>query len=227
MTITHGDAPTMGTSSAAATTMLSDLAGDDVSEPFFGRDQSTSIAVFDLQDPNQPELVTNLSIEGYLVSSRRIGDTLYMVSKFSPSIAVPYYGEVSKSDWQQRIEEMALADMLPRYWINGEEAGKLFEDEECYLPDQDDQGGYPSIVAITKVDLKNPQNWQSQCATGRIDGVYASTDAFFLTGGWYGGETRIDQYDLDSFERVATGKVAGNLSGSIPSFRLSEKDGYL
>jgi hypothetical protein len=228
VTIAHGDAPSMAIAAAEdgfASTSI--VAGDDIGEPFYGQQQTTSVTVFGLQDPALPERVTDLSIEGYLISSRRIGNTLYMVSQFSPSIAVPYWDEVSQQDWQRRVEETPLEDLLPRYWVDGEEAGRLFTDGECYLPDQEDQGGYPSIVAITKVDLTNPQNWESQCASGRIDGVYASTNAFYITGGWYGGETRIDQYNLDSFTRVATGKVAGNLSGSMPSFRLSEKDGYL
>ncbi|WP_189386710.1 beta-propeller domain-containing protein [Bacterioplanes sanyensis] len=225
VTIAHGDVPSMAV--AAMDSGFASTADGAVSEPFYGQQQTTSVTVFGLQDPALPERLTDLSIEGYLISSRRIGDTLYMVSKFSPAIAVPYWDDVSQEDWQRRIEETPLEDMLPRYWVNGEEAGRLFTDGKCYLPDQDDQGGYPSIIAITKVDLSNPQNWESQCASGRIDGVYASANAFFITGGWYGGETRIDQYDLESFTRVATGKVAGNLSGSMPSFRLSEKDGYL
>jgi len=199
----------------------------DYYSPWYWQKRATEIRVYGLDTPASPEQSHQIQFEGDLISSRRIGNTLYLATKFTPDVVIPYGENKSENDWAREVLEMPLTDLLPRYWIDGVQQGHLFEDQECYLPDLAENDGYPSIVALIKIDLDQPSTWQSRCSSGRIDGVYASTNAFFITGNDYRGNTRIDQYRLDDLRLMATGKLPGNLWNSMPSFRMSEKDGML
>ncbi len=205
---------------------------DDYYSPWYWKSYSTDIRLLDLADPAQPNQSYQLSIEGYLLSSRVVDGQLYLVSKFTPAIEAPYGSDLSVNEWQQQVLDTPIEDLLPRVWIDGEVSGHLFEDGDCNVPDltaANSYNGYPSIVSLIRVNLSDPSDWQASCNSGRISGVYASTDAFILTGytdsRW--DATRLDWYDLDSFSLIASGSVPGTLDGTLPSFRLSERAGLL
>ena len=189
----------------------------------------TNLKLLSLNDPTTPTLSLQISFEGYMVSSRVVGNQLYLANRFTPQLDTPsYYSDVSTSDWQQTVLDTPLEDLLPRVWVNGELQGHLFEDGDCNVPDLA-QGGYPSLTAVIRINLDDPTDWQASCNSGRLYGVYASTDAFVLTG--YNDasydSTRLDWYDLANFELIASSSVPGTLDGNMPSFRLSEQNGYL
>ncbi len=192
------------------------------------RDYHVDIQLLDISTPDSPQQAHRLQIEGSLISSRRIGNELYLATRFTPDIQWPEEGEVTDVEWNNQIVEQPLADFLPRVWTNGEESGHLFTDGQCHLPDLN-QGGYPGIVAVVRVNLEDPTDWEAQCNSGRIHGVYASADAFVIMGypnnQW--DATRLDLYDLSTMTLKATGSLPGTLQSSMPSFRISEKDGLL
>lgn len=195
--------------------------------PWHWQSYSTSMQFLDLSDPQSPVQQMQIQIEGNLVSSRRIGNYLYLASKFTPQINIPNEQNITDRNWKRQVLDMPLTNLLPRYWKDGELQGHLFTDGDCHLPDYLNAGGYPSLVTLARIDLTNPDDWQVKCTSGRIDGVYASSDAFYLTGNYYAGKSRIDQYSLAEFDLVASTKIAGHLGWNSPSFRLSENDGYL
>tara|TARA_R110002167_G_scaffold26142_1_gene90060 strand:+ start:1031 stop:3082 length:2052 start_codon:yes stop_codon:yes gene_type:complete len=208
-------------------------ASDSYYNPWYWQSYSTDVRVLDLSTPAQPNQNYQLSIEGYLISSRVINGQLYMATKFTPTISPPdnskeYGDNVSIASWQHTVLDTPLSELLPRIWINGEQTGHLFEDGNCHVPDLA-QGGYPSIVALVRINLNNPTDWEASCNSGRITGVYASTDAFIMTGydNSHWDSTRLDWYTLDGLTLKASGTVPGTLDGSMPGFRLSEQDGNL
>ena len=199
----------------------------DFVSPGYWASRATDIQLVDVSNPESPSVAQQYRFEGSIVGSRRIGNQLYFATKYSPDIPTFYELDMNKNEWAQHVIDLSLDKLLPRYWVNGVDKGRLFEDESCYLPDILTSGGYPSVVALIKIDLTNPSQWQARCSSGRIDGVYASQDAFVMTGNFYNGQTRIDQLSLNDLSLKATTKVPGSLNGAMPSFRLSEKDGYL
>jgi len=196
--------------------------------PWYWTDYNVDIQLLDISTPASPQQDYRLQIEGSLISSRRIGNELYLATRFTPDISVPWGSDTSVSSWNEQLNERPLTDFLPRVWKNGDASGHLFADGECHLPDLE-QGGYPSIVAMIRVNLEDPADWEATCNSGRIYGVYASSDAFVVTG--YPSQqwdaTRLDMYDLDTMTLQATGSVPGTLQGNMPSFRISEHNDQL
>lgn len=202
-----------------------EMAIDAYYEPWFWQSYVTDVRALDTENPALPEQFAQLSIEGHLLSSRVVDGQLYMATKFTPDYS---YMDYSLEENLQTLIDAPLTDFLPRIWVNGEQSGYLFEDGVCHLPDLED-GGYVSLVALVRVNLDDLTDWEAVCNSGRITGVYASTDAFIMTGyndiNW--DSTRIDWYSFDDLSLVATGSVPGTLDGAMPSFRLSEKNGDL
>ena len=196
--------------------------------PWYWRDYNVDIQLLDITTPTSPEQDYRLQIEGSLVSSRRIGNELYLATRFTPDISIPWGSDTSTAEWNAELAARPVTDFLPRVWKNGEASGHLFTDGACHLPDLA-QGGYPSIVAVIRVNLEDPSDWEAKCNSGRIYGVYASSEAFVVTG--YPNQqwdaTRLDMYDLASMSLKATGSVPGTLQGNMPSFRISEHNDQL
>lgn len=198
----------------------------------------SEVRFMSLADPAAPSETMKLGFSGDLLESRLIGNELYLVIQYRVS-ETRVLGPRS-SDSAERSEPMTekavvemvndtpLEDFLPQVWYDGQLSGNLFSDGLCHLPDAT-QGGYPSIISVVRINIESPDDWEAKCNSGRIHGVYASQDAFVLTG--YDQEdwdaTRLDWYALDDFRLIATGSVPGTLAGALPSFRISEKDGYL
>jgi len=207
----------------------SDISTDALySSPWYWRDYNVDLQLLDISTPSTPQQDYRLQIEGSLISSRRIDNELYLATRFTPDISVPWGSDTSSAAWNKQLDERPFTDFLPRVWKNGEASGHLFTDGQCHLPDLK-QGGYPSIVAVIRINLDDPTDWEARCNSGRIHGVYASSDAFVVTGypdqQW--DATRLDMYDLDSMTLKATGSVPGTLQGSMPSFRISEHNDKL
>src|SRR3972149_4980679 len=106
-------------------------------EPWDWRNGKTALELFNVNDPAKPAGLINLSIDGYLISSRRIGETLYIVSRSTPYIEgyLPYPStEKEKQNNVLLLEGASLSDLLPDITINGEGVGDLVKPENCYLP---------------------------------------------------------------------------------------------
>ncbi|MEK9711983.1 MAG: beta-propeller domain-containing protein [Thalassolituus sp.] len=201
----------------------------------------TEIRFLNLNNPALPEETLKLGFTGNLLDSRLINNNLYLAVRYrvsknralgenlidvqSGAIDVASLSEEEKTDL---MNEISLEDLLPQVWKNDNATGYLFEDGLCHIPDAD-QGGYLSIISVIRINIDDPDDWEAKCNSGRIHDVYASTNAFILAGynsnDW--DTTRLDWYALDDFRLIATGSVPGTLSWSLPSFRMSEKDGVL
>src|SRR3990170_4781152 len=130
--------------------------------PWYWRSGKTALELFNVSDPAKPSGVISLSIDGYLIASRRIGETLYIVSRYTPYIEgyLPYpITEKEKQYNAALLDGASLSDLLPDIRINGEEKGDLVNPGNCYLPPvPEDAVATPDIITITAIDLASPQN---------------------------------------------------------------------
>jgi uncharacterized secreted protein with C-terminal beta-propeller domain len=188
---------------------------------------AASLSFMNIDNPAQPEQTYNLEFEGNMISSRRHGDYLYLINRFTPLIPYSKNDTINSNEWTQKVLDIPLSQLLPRYWINGELAGRMFTESGCYLPELDTQGGYHNLISLIKIDLTNPSQWQAQCSSGRVEDIYVSDSFLFLTAGYYQEGTRIDQFSLEDLTLAATGTIPGFLQWPMPRYRMSEKDGYL
>src|SRR3990172_3034211 len=152
--------------------------------PWYWRSGKTALELFNVSNPAHPDGVTNLSIDGYLIASRRIGETIYIISRYTPYIEgyLPYPGtEKEKQNNAALLAGTTLSELLPDIRINGEEKGDLVTPENCYLPPMpEDTVATPDIITITAIDLASPQTPRSSCIVGQAETVYVSPQSLYL-----------------------------------------------
>ena len=222
--------------------------------PWEWQDGSAEIALFDVDDPETPQLLTSIELEGQLIASRRIDEMLYVVTRFVPSPdgyrLYPEFGVEEESN-EVVLEELTLDDLLPRYTVNRDGAvGSLVDAQNSFLPPTDvERLERPTLITVTAISLADPSSPpQSTTLVGPTETVYVAQQALYLatTRNDYlfaegGTETDLapsypHRTDVHKFSLTASGpsyrgsgRVVGHLGwdpGKKP-FRMGEHDGVL
>ncbi len=201
------------------------------------QDGQTNIQIIDVEDKTQPEVNFSVSMDGYVVQSRRIGDEIFIVSRYSPTIqGLDHYPE-SKAEVlanQQIIDNLKLSDLLPKITIN-DQSFDLIPDHTCLIPEvSNPQMGTSSLTVMTRININDAQ-FTSRCMAGDVDGIYMSQSKLYtfntsywdfsatsLVLDWNAGNTHLHNFDLTSFDYQGSALVEGVLAGSNPRLRLGE-----
>jgi len=196
----------------------------------------TRIQVTDVSDPYAPVKKTEFSWHGYYVDSRRVGDTLYVVSRFTPYLVGlefwPNTIEVEANN-NQLIDNATLEDLLPDLTINRVSKSTvstvpLLTSGDCFLTPRFSKIDHSaSIVTITAINLNSLEMPSSVCTPAFNGGLYASTSSLYLNETYNYLEnqtTAIHKFDIS--EKEVTYKGSGNVKGNIgwrgAGFRMSE-----
>jgi hypothetical protein len=191
--------------------------------------------------PAQPTLVQSLSIDGWLISSRRIGNVLYLAMTHAPRLPV----ELWSADAAVRdaaLAQLTLDKVLPRIRIDGGAPQALLAETDCYT-----QVGNASpmvqVSTITAIDLSTLQR-ASRCFVGGAEALYMSASNLYLATSrsvWSDSptlvarpataKTDIHQFALSgtTVNYRASGSVDGHLGWNSEQrpYRLSEHNGHL
>jgi len=201
--------------------------------PQYWQQATTNISLFDISDIDTATVSWSASIDGNMVSSRRIGNTLYLITRFSPDLQLQYSGaegDQIEQNNNDRVSEIELAELLPQITHN-DVTSALFSPTDCYINSSEDVTGYDIITTITAIPLNNPDQFESRCYNGEAQGVYVAQQSMYITYfDWQEGNTQIHKFSLDNndIEYRGSGEVAGSLSYRLESdFYLSEYDGDL
>jgi uncharacterized secreted protein with C-terminal beta-propeller domain len=192
----------------------------------------------DVAAPTSPINLATLKLDGSLVSSRRIGNKLHLVSRYVPElpddIVIPE--DISAAELQalyNRIVQTLLSELLPKvHTENGDEL-PLVNQSQCFLPANNQSiYGYAEITTVTTFDITNPNQYESKCIVAPLQGLYSSTDNLYLFGSIYednGSKTVIHKftYTDSNIDYVASGSVLGNTGWNNPHLRFSEYDDSL
>ena len=208
--------------------------------------------LYNVTDPENVTPPLMLALDGYLLSSRRVGDMLYLVSRYTPQLAGlhPYPANQSERDENIRVVNGArLTDMLPTLAWNSEKARAYLASRDCFLPDTTTAfRGLPTLTTITAINLRSPTSIKSVCFGGNATGFYASQDSIYITNTV--GLRRFAAVDpRPAIDRVlpltmtvvhkfsltdegprykGSGAVPGHLAGGAnPSYLMGEREGYL
>src|SRR5689334_13574746 len=122
-------------------------------------------------------------LDGYLVASRRIGERLYVVSRFVPNLNGFVYGGTSTANVasNQAIRGATpLAALLPQVSINGGAASPLVGTSEVFIPPQGSRAPIADMVVVTAIDLGAPRIAQAMVVLGSVDAVYASPTNLYV-----------------------------------------------
>jgi hypothetical protein len=213
--------------------------GDQPLESWQG--ESTGLRLYDLTDPANPAQLTEVRIEGVLLTSRKTSSGVHIVSRHSPTIDGLAYGAANaqeKADNQTLLENLDWNSLLPRVLENGDPID-LFSTERCFSIDGDHplapaQLGYPTVTSIITVDPQSGVVTDGLCYLEYSDGAYFSADALFLTQVDYdsasdGYRTYVHRFDLAaSLSYAGSGRVDGALFlGGQSDFRISADGEHL
>lgn len=193
--------------------------------------------VYSTSDTANPELVVEASIDGVFVESRRIGNTVYIISRYTPQLeGLHYYVTTAEEQAENQaiLADATLNDLLPQITIAGQ-TEPLVTPDNCFVSTDADSSDYPVITSVTAVPMDNPSAFTTTCYNEDAYGVYVSESALYFT------QRRTDtvlQRDITRIHKFAmagtqidyrgSADVAGVVwRGGQADFRMSEFNGDL
>lgn len=208
----------------------------------------THVEVLDTTDSGAPVTRWRALIEGHILSTRRVGDRVYVVTRFVPNLPGFYFGAYAEAD--RRVNRALLATtplqaMLPRVSIDGAPPVALLDAGSVYAPPTGARLLMPDLVVVTAIELSTPRIAQSLAVSGGADTVYASPANLYVASsrtplaGSFSSLQPPPPYYLTDVNRIAldpagmsaagTGVVEGFISADpdMRPLRMSEKDGRL
>ena len=193
--------------------------------------------VYDVSDAGNPGLEIEASIDGVFVESRRIGNTVYIVSRYTPWLeGLHYYVSTAEqqAENQALLANATLDDLLPKITIAGE-TRPLVAPENCYVTTSDSISHYPVITSITAVPVDDPTNFTTACYNENAYGVYVSEQALYFTELRPDTAAQLDVTRIHKFALAGTHvryRGSADIKGTVwrggqADFRMSEHDGDL
>lgn len=215
--------------------------------PYLLMPEKTDLQYVDVSNPAAAKPTLKVSLDGSLIASRRINNTLYLVLRSYPRMEglgwVPYASsEENKAKNKQALASMNVADLLPTYSLNGAASQPLVATDNCYINQQEskEQHARHEIVSIVALDLNaNSLRFNSRCFVGSTETLYASPQALYVATTDYHHDPVQGSRSSTGIHKFAfagtdiayrgTGDVPGNLGWKEDQrpFRLSEQDGLL
>lgn len=202
-------------------------------------DNGIEISLYDVRTPATPAKTWSLTIDGDLLGTRKIGNTLYVISSFVANIPnLNYAADTAEAKIanEELIAQTGVEKLLPEYSINGATPLPLTGSNGCMIPAGTDQvDGSLTLINITAINLASAQLLESVCVNGSVEGVYSSASNLYLGGSDYSKWENWQSYSVvhqfalanGGVDYTATGTVEGVLGWSSPSFRMDEYQGHL
>ena len=197
--------------------------------------------------PGQPlTSLQTLRIDGQLIDTRTIGDTLYVVTSWVPTFdqVFPTVAAPVK-DRKEAVTRVTNAQVLPTITIGQSGSGPasvsqaLMADTDCQLQAANASTAV-QLTTITAINLASPTLARSsRCLLGGVNAVYMSTSNLYLATSRYDvvaqgnnltypGQPSTDIHkfavNAQAIAYRGSGNVSGHLGweGSKTSYRLSE-----
>jgi uncharacterized secreted protein with C-terminal beta-propeller domain len=200
--------------------------------PWSLSEQTLTLDVYVTSSPSNPSTVSNIKIDGAILSSRRINDELYLVTSYTAY--VEGLDPNASSEEELLANYLAILDtpdsqLMPKIYRDGDEGTHLNVIEDCVIPAQaTDKDGYAHILTISRINLTDPSDTQSSCISSVASMLYMSEANLYLSAS-VDNQTVLHKVSLDAnLTYQATGKVDGIIGWrGAPNLRLSEQDDNL
>lgn len=168
---------------------------------------TTQIQVYSIVDRRNPEFEGRLIQDGYYNTSRKIGDVVYLFTRYHMTSDVVGY------------VEKEYTSVIPK--VNGEKVAA----GEIYLPESSGESG----ILVSSLDVNKPDKvLDSKLVISGCAQTYISKDALYLYEEDYDGAmiTNIAKFALD--EGRISGVAATAVRGYVrDTFAINASDGYL
>ncbi|WP_020208187.1 beta-propeller domain-containing protein [Gilvimarinus chinensis] len=209
-----------------------DFSTEDMSLWSGSRSSELSIEFIDVTQPATPILADRILLDGALIDSRRVGNRLYVITRFDPwleSLQFESFAEQARSNNELVLSRTELADLLPQY-RQGELTAPL--NTSCYAPSNTQpEHGFISIINITAIDLNARQVLSSECLSTDVSSMTMNSSALYLTANDRRDtevRTIIHKFTLSEIgaNYSAMARVPGSIRGDAP-YRINEYNGDL
>ncbi len=143
--------------------------------------QSSSIKKFDVSDASAAVATGELRLDGQIVSSRRIGNYLYVASRYYPEIPGIDPWSVDRATLESTVDATDIDTLLPSVTEGDGNVTALADANNCFVPAQSERSFYSAdIVTLSAIDLTDLSVADSICFLGSTETLYASTEGIFL-----------------------------------------------
>lgn len=142
---------------------------------------TVALDVVNIADANRPVLSDKLRIDGRLVGSRMIGNSLVLVTQFTPNLAVETsLLNAPAAEREAAMGRLTAAELLPTFSANGGPPQPLMAETECYVEPKNASYGL-EVTSITIIDVSSATlQRSSRCFIGGSEALYMSTSALYL-----------------------------------------------
>lgn len=212
--------------------------GDRFLDPFSWQEQTVKLQSYDIANAGSPDLISELSIEGGLVTSRRTAGEVHLITRHTPNIdgLVPYPWTASEiANNVAILSDASESDVLPEISIDGVSV-EPFSLDDCYRADDKhplaaDLPADSVVTTLLTVSSATGEILRSACIMEPISGIYVSNDTIafsYVLSTFESATTVLHLLDLSNFDYLGSENVAGALySGGNNDFRISENEGIL
>jgi hypothetical protein len=177
--------------------------------PPYWLNQQSKLFMLDVTTPENPTQTAKLTVDGQVISSRRIGSTLYLATRYTPSLSdlIPYpTTETDAAANRTLINNATLNDFLPNYKLGDVDQGEIFSVADCFLTRYSDKNStQASLISLLAVDLNGGSPVpHGKCFVGDAETLYASTDAMYLATTQYNYTTVTSNAGTSATTGIAT-----------------------
>jgi len=163
--------------------------------PWFWMNQITQIDLYNVTIPSQPKQTKTITIDGALLASRLIDESLYVVTRYVPSIT-PFADPQQPTNRIEKILQTDLSELLPTVSIQTATGTgskqTLVETQQTFLPPLPGDFNSTDLLTISRFDLGNLDAApKTTTIIGNSDTIYVSRDAVYLATSLYGYEKSI------------------------------------
>ena len=205
----------------------------------------TRVEIMDVGADGMPVRKWTAEFEGHPLATRRIGDRLFVMSRFAPYVKGFQYGYGASAENLAALASAPLSALQPKVRVNGGDFVPLAEPQAVYAPPLGGRTSFADMVFVTAIDLAQPRIAQSLGVLTTADAFYMAPESLYLattrtnSRDIYGNPFTFDPpFYLTDLHRIAlgaemtvvgTGTVEGYLDWDpdIAPFRLSEQDNCL
>lgn len=197
--------------------------------------QKFGFRVYDTRNAASPVLRHEASIDGVFVESRRVGDTVYIVSRHTPSVqGLEYHVRTAAHEAHNMsvLRDVTLTQLLPSITINGVKRS-LVDPARCYVATDSNARGGAIVTSITAVPIADPSAFRTTCYNEDAYGAYVSATSLYFTEipshpNATRAFTRIHKFALQSLSYEGSAEIPGQVwRGGQADFRMSEHGGDL
>ncbi|MDP3230648.1 MAG: beta-propeller domain-containing protein [Acidovorax sp.] len=208
--------------------------------------RTLSVDVFAIGKDVAPAQLKQMRIDGLVVGSRLIGNTLYLVTTWSPDLT-RFSVAAGATEWavDTALKDLKTADILPALRVNGGQAQPLVTEADCLVQTANASLAL-QVTTVTAIDLSSSSLARtSRCFAGGSEGLHMGASSVYLASSRQyrytgdvantvfptGSRTDIHRFALRGAQvgYSASGSVDGHLGwdlGRLPA-RMNEYQGDL